>query len=375
LLDKLKPNRRPKMADKELEIQDLEIEESVVEEALDEALENTTEEDTTEVDSENLVETKKKNEEEDEDDSDDDSEDDSDDDSEEDDDDMDEDGHDKDDEDKKKMNASYSKKEGWKKGKKMAKEDIDVKEHIDAMLNGQELTEEFKDKAKTIFEAAVLDKINEEVERLENQYAETLEENLVEIRQEISEKVDEYLTYVAKEWLEENKLSVENGLKLDIMENFIKGLKTVFTENYIDIPEEKIDLYQESVKSLEETQEKLNSEIEKNVKLHKSLTEAKREIVFTTVTEDLTLSQKEKIRSLSEGVEFVSEEDFSGKLKTIRENYFPENSEVDSEVLDESTEETAVEDSPVVIQEEASKKPVNRTMDIYTQTLSRFTKK
>lgn len=364
------------MADKELEIQDLEIEESVVEEALDEALENTTEQDTTEVDSKNLVETKKKkNEEEDEDDSDDDSEDDSDDDSEEDDDDMDEDGHDKDDEDKKKMNASYSKKEGWKKGKKMAKEDIDVKEHIDAMLNGQELTEEFKDKAKTIFEAAVLDKINEEVERLENQYAETLEENLVEIRQEISEKVDEYLTYVAKEWLEENKLSVENGLKLDIMENFIKGLKTVFTENYIDIPEEKIDLYQESVKSLEETQEKLNSEIEKNVKLHKSLTEAKREIVFTAVTEDLTLSQKEKIRSLSEGVEFVSEEDFSGKLKTIRENYFPENSEVDSEVLDESTEETAVEDSPVVIQEEASKKTVNNAMDIYTQTLSRFTKK
>lgn len=362
------------MADKELEIQDLEIEESVVEEALDEALEETTVvEDDAELDSENLDEAKKKNEEEDEDDSEDD-EDDSDDDSEDDEDDMDEDGYDKDDE-KKKMNASYSKKEGWKKGKKVAKEDIDVKEHIDAMLNGQELTEEFRDKAKTIFEAAVLDKINEEVERLENQYAETLEENLVEIRQEISEKVDEYLTYVAKEWLEENKLSVENGLKLDIMENFIKGLKTVFTENYIDIPEEKIDLYQESVKSLEETQEKLNAELEKNVKLHKSLTEAKRELVFTTVTEDLTLSQKEKIRSLSEGVEFVSEEDFSVKLQTIRENYFPENSEVDSEVLDESTEETAVEDSPVVIQEEASKKTVNNAMDIYTQTLSRFTKK
>ena len=362
------------MADKELEIQDLEIEESVVEEALDEALEETTVvEDDAELDSENLDEAKKKNEEEDEDDSDD-EEDDSDDDSDDEEDDMDEDGHDKDDE-KKKMNASYSKKEGWKKGKKVAKEDIDVKEHIDAMLNGQELTEEFRDKAKTIFEAAVLDKINEEVERLENQYAETLEENLVEIRQEISEKVDEYLTYVAKEWLEENKLSVENGLKLDIMENFIKGLKTVFTENYIDIPEEKIDLYQESVKSLEETQEKLNAEIEKNVKLNKSLTEAMREIVFTTVTEDLTLSQKEKIRSLSEGVEFVSEEDFSVKVRTIRENYFPENSEVDSEVLDESTEETAVEDSPVVIQEEASKKTVNNAMDIYTQTLSRFTKK
>ena len=362
------------MADKELEIQDLEIEESVVEEALDEALEETTVvEDDAELDSENLEEAKKKNEEDDEDDSDD-EEDDSDDDSDDEEDDMDEDGHDKDDE-KKKMNASYSKKEGWKKGKKVAKEDIDVKEHIDAMLNGQELTEEFRDKAKTIFEAAVLDKINEEVERLENQYAETLEENLVEIRQEISEKVDEYLTYVAKEWLEENKLSVENGLKLDIMENFIKGLKTVFTENYIDIPEEKIDLYQESVKSLEETQEKLNAEIEKNVKLNKSLTEAMREIVFTTVTEDLTLSQKEKIRSLSEGVEFVSEEDFSVKVRTIRENYFPENSEVDSEVLDESTEETAVEDSPVVIQEEASKKTVNNAMDIYTQTLSRFTKK
>ena len=257
----------------------------------------------------------------------------------------------------------------------MAKEDIDVKEHIDAMLSGQDLTEDFKDKAQTIFEAAVLDKINEEVDRMEVQYAETLEENLVEIRTEISEKVDEYLTYVAKEWLEENKLAVENGLRLEIMEGFIKGLKTVFTENYIDIPEEKVDLYAESVKNLDETQSKLNEEIEKNVRLSRRLEESAKEIALNSVTEELTLTQKEKVRSLSEGVEFVSTEDYTDKLNIIRENYFPQDgAEVASEILDESETETAV-DSPVVIQEEASKQTVTSAMDFYANTLSRFAKK
>ena len=241
------------MADKELEIQETEmVDESVVEEAqVEEAIEETTDEAVVEetveetpaevAEIEEAKSTKSEEEEEDDDDDDDDED---------------------DDDEEKEVNASYSKKEGWKKGKKMTKEDIDVTEHMDAMLSGQDLTEEFKEKAQTIFEAAVLEKVNEEVENLENQYAETLEENLVEIRQEISEKVDEYLTYVAKEWLEENKLSVENKLRLEIMENFISGLKGVFTENYIDVPEEKVDLYQQSLEELEETQTKL-------IKIHK----------------------------------------------------------------------------------------------------------
>ena len=215
------------MADKDLEIQETEsvVEETVAEETTNDVVEEAVEE-ITETDSvtteevlaeDDLEEAKSKSE------SDDDEDDDAD------------DEEDEDEDDK----PFPPKKEGWKKGKKVAKEDIDVKEHIDAMLSGQDLTEDFKDKAQTIFEAAVLDKINEEVDRMEDQYAETLEENLVEIRSEISEKVDEYLTYVAKEWLEENKLAVENGLRLEIMEGFIKGLKTVFTENYIDIPEDR----------------------------------------------------------------------------------------------------------------------------------------
>lgn len=353
------------MADKELEIQETEmVDESVVEEAqVEEAIEETTDEavveetvEETPAEVAEIEEAKStKSEEEEDDDDDDDDED--------------------DDDEEKEVNASYSKKEGWKKGKKMTKEDIDVTEHMDAMLSGQDLTEEFKEKAQTIFEAAVLEKVNEEVENLENQYAETLEENLVEIRQEISEKVDEYLTYVAKEWLEENKLSVENKLRLEIMENFISGLKGVFTENYIDVPEEKVDLYQQSLEELEETQTKLNAEIDKNVKLSKELTEAAKDRILSDVSESLTLSQKEKIRSLSEGVEFVSEEDFASKLVVIKENYFPVDTEVKSEILDESETETAVEDSPVVIQEEASKQTSNSAMDLYAQTLSRFTKK
>lgn len=354
------------MADKDLEIQEKEsvVEETVAEETTTDVVEETVEE-ITETDSvtteevlaeDDLEEAKAKSE------SDDD----------EDDDDADDEEDDEDEDEK----PFPPKKEGWKKGKKVAKEDIDVKEHIDAMLSGQDLTEDFKDKAQTIFEAAVLDKINEEVDRMEVQYAETLEENLVEIRTEISEKVDEYLTYVAKEWLEENKLAVENGLRLEIMEGFIKGLKTVFTENYIDIPEEKVDLYAESVKNLDETQSKLNEEIEKNVKLSRRLEESAKEIALNSVTEELTLTQKEKVRSLSEGVEFVSTEDYTDKLNIIRENYFPQDgAEVASEILDESETETAVEDSPVVIQEEASKQTVTSAMDFYANTLSRFAKK
>ena len=354
------------MADKDLEIQEKEsvVEETVAEETTTDVVEETVEE-ITETDSvtteevlaeDDLEEAKAKSE------SDDD----------EDDDDADDEEDDEDEDEK----PFPPKKEGWKKGKKVAKEDIDVKEHIDAMLSSQDLTEDFKDKAQTIFEAAVLDKINEEVDRMEVQYAETLEENLVEIRTEISEKVDEYLTYVAKEWLEENKLAVENGLRLEIMEGFIKGLKTVFTENYIDIPEEKVDLYAESVKNLDETQSKLNEEIEKNVRLSRRLEESAKEIALNSVTEELTLTQKEKVRSLSEGVEFVSTEDYTDKLNIIRENYFPQDgAEVASEILDESETETAVEDSPVVIQEEASKQTVTSAMDFYANTLSRFAKK
>ncbi len=242
---------------------------------------------------------------------------------------------------KKMVKASYGKKES----KKVTKEDLNVEEHIDAMLSGDDLSEEFKDKAKTIFEAAVLEKVNEVKETLEKEFENDFAEAVTEIRTELSEKVDEYLTYLAKEWLEENKLAVENGLKLEIMENFIKGLKTVFTENYIEVPESKVDLYAESVKDLDEKKQSLDEEISKNMDLAKSVEDLQREIETRNICEGLTLTQSEKVRSLSEGVDFVSVEDFGEKLQVIKDNYFPTESVVsvvNEEVVsvEETTDDT-----------------------------------
>ena len=266
---------------------------------------------------------------------------------------------------KKPMNASYK--------KKVAKEDLDVQEHIDAMLSGQELSEEFQDKAKTIFEAAVLEKVNQVAEELESEYNEEFEKSVLEVRAQIAEKVDEYLSYVAKEWLDENKVAVENSLKLEIMENFVTGLKSVFTENYIDVPEEKMDLYQESLTSLQENEEALNDQIEKNVKLTQQIEGLQKESVIRTAVEGLTLQQSDKIRSLSEGVEFTSEEEYAEKINIIKENYFPTEGAVSEDVLAEE-EITAVEDS-VVIEDKVVAETMNPIMESYVRSLSRFSKK
>ena len=155
------------------------------------------------------------------------------------------------------------------------------------------------------------------------------------------------------------------------MENFISGLKSVFVENYVDIPEEKVDLYADSLSSLEETQTKLDEEITKSVDLSKEIEDLQKELVLRDITEGLTLTQSEKLRSLSEGVEFVSTDDLSTKLGVIKENYFPTDTEVESDITDENEAETALEDSPVVIQEEASKQTSNPTvMDHYASVLT-----
>ena len=202
--------------------------------------------------------------------------------------------------------------------KKVKKEDIDVSEHIDAMLSGHELSEDFQEKARTIFEAAVLEQVNKEVEKIEQSYEEDFEKSVLEVRSQLAEKVDEYLSYVAKEWLEENKVVVESTLKLEIMENFISGMKTVFEENYIEVPEEKKDLYAEAVAEAEQVKEQLNEEIEKNVKLSKEVESVQRDGIIRDVVEGMTIQQADKIRSLSEGVEFTSTEDFAEKVKVKR---------------------------------------------------------
>ena len=259
---------------------------------------------------------------------------------------------------KKKMNASY----------KVAKEDIDVKEDVDAMLAGQELTEEFQSQVKTIFEAAVVAKVNEQLEKMYEDYETELHEEVSHIREDISEKVNEYLTYVAKEWVEENKLAVENALKLEVMENFMSGLKTLFEENYVDVPEDKIDLYVDALSSLEEKETKLDESVQKNIELTKKIEALETEIILKDVTEGLTVSQVEKVRTLSESVDFVNADDMRNKITLIRDNYFPSETSVESEsILAESALETSVEDSPVVKEENK----FQSVMDIYARALNK----
>ena len=259
---------------------------------------------------------------------------------------------------KKKMNASY----------KVAKEDIDVKEDIDAMLAGQELTEEFQSQVKTIFEAAVVAKVNEQLEKMYEDYEKELYEEVSHIREDISEKVNEYLTYVAKEWIEENKLAVENKLKLEVMENFMSGLKTLFEENYVDVPEDKIDLYGNALSSLEEKETKLDESVQKNIELKRKIEALETEIILKDVTEGLTVSQVEKVRTLTESVDFVNTADMRNKITLIRDNYFPSDRSVESEsILAESALETSVEDSPVVKEENKFKS----VMDIYARALNK----
>ena len=246
-------------------------------------------------------------------------------------------------------------------------EDIDVQEHVDAMLQGQDLTEEFQDQVSTIFEAAVVEKINEKLEEIYVDYEEELQENVADIRQELSEKVDEYLSYVAKEFVKENQVAIESGLKVEIMESFMTGLKTVFEENYVDVPEEKVNLYGEALADLEEKDAKLNEQFEANIQLSNMVEELEKEIILKDVTEGLTISQSEKVRSLSEGLEYTNREDMMNKITLIKDNYFPSDTIVESVVLSESATTTSVEDSPVV-QEENKTQSI---MDVYARALSK----
>jgi hypothetical protein len=249
-------------------------------------------------------------------------------------------------------------------------EDLDVQEDIDAMLNGQDLSEEYQEQVKTIFEAAVVNKVNEKIEDIYSTYESDIESHVVEIRQELSEKVDEYLSYVASEYITENKLAIEAGLKMEIMENFMSGIKGVFEENYIELPEEKLDLYSEALETLDSKESELNEQFEKNIQLNKRLVELEKDIVLMNVTEGLTDTQVDKIRNLSENVEFDNTDDMTKKITLIKDNYFPSETSVESGILDESALETSVEDSPVVQEENKVQSPRN-IMDVYAHALNK----
>ena len=245
-------------------------------------------------------------------------------------------------------------------------ESIDIEADVNALFEGEELSEEFQNKARTIFEAAINSKLAEVREAVKTEYEEQLIEQVAEIKSELEERVDAYLEYVADEWLQENQIAVESGLKTEMTESFLEGMKSLFEEHYVSVPEEKYDVIESMVDKLDEMEGKLNEQIEKNIALNRRLAESSSDVVFAEVTEGLATTQKEKLATLVENVEFESEADYREKLVTLKESYFPSNagSQRDkSENLSEGTE------NPANIAE------ISNTMSAYLQTLNRVAKK
>ena len=244
-------------------------------------------------------------------------------------------------------------------------EELNVEEDVEALLQGEELSEEFQAKAKTIFEAAINSKVAIIKEELEADHIKAIKEETAELHGEITERVDSYLEYVADEWLQENKLAVDQGLKSELSESFMTGMKSLFEEHYVSIPEDKYDVLESMVNKLDDMESKLNEQIDKNVALNKRLAESKSDGILSDVSEGLAVTQKDKLASLAESVEFESESDYREKLVTLRNSYFPtrqvaSTQSEDSEMLSESKETVA--------------RPTG-SMDNYLTALQRITKK
>ena len=248
----------------------------------------------------------------------------------------------------------------------IAEEEIDVEADVNALLEGEELSEEFQNKARTIFEAAIKSKLADVKESVQAQYEEQLVEEVAAIKTELEERVDAYLEYVSDEWIADNQIAVESGLKTEMTDSFLTGMKSLFEEHYVSVPEDKYDVLESMVDKLDEMEGKLNEQIEKNVALNRRLAESSADVVFGEVTEGLASTQKEKLATLVEKVEFESESDYREKLVTLKESYFPSNagSQRDkSENLSEGTE------NPANIAE------ISNSMSAYLQTLNRVSKK
>ena len=219
---------------------------------------------------------------------------------------------------------------------------IDVAEHVEALMTGEgDLSEEFKRKAATVFEAAVKSKVRSEVERMEEEYKTELEENITTTKEELTEKVDTYLNYVVEEWMKENELAIERGLKGEIAEDFISGLKQLFEDHYVDVPDEKYDVLEAQSEKISELEAKLNEAIEQSVQMKKSNAGLVKEQVVSEVTSDLADTEIEKFKSLIEDVDYSDEESYRDKLGTLKESYFPKNAPVVSETIDDVDTGTA----------------------------------
>ena len=244
--------------------------------------------------------------------------------------------------------------------------EVNVEDDINALIAGEELSEEFEEKARTIFETAINSKVSIIKEDLEKEYAKILQEEIDSTKVELTERVDSYLEYVANEWLEENSLAVEQGLKAEMSESFLTGMKSLFEEHYVSIPEDKYDVLESMVNKLDDMEEKLNEQIEKNVGLTKRLAESKSDGILSDVSEGLAVTQKDKLASLAESVEFESETDYREKLVTLRNSYFPTR----------QVASTQSEDSEMLSEEaNAPTAEATGTMANYLTTLQRITKK
>ena len=236
-----------------------------------------------------------------------------------------------------------------------------IEEDVNALLSGEDLSEEFKEKAKTIFEASINAKITDIENQLNEAYATKLTEEVETIKVELTERTDAYLEYVADEWLKENAIAVENGIKTEMTESFMEGMKNLFETHYVTLPEDKYDVLENMVDKLDEMETKLNEQIEKNVSLNQRLGESTAQTIFNNVAEGLAVSQKEKLQSLAESVEFESEESYRGKVETLKESYFGQK------------KTTTTSSAPQELKEEAAHvEPATGSMATYLEALGRM---
>jgi hypothetical protein len=250
---------------------------------------------------------------------------------------------------------------------KITTEDIDVTEDVEAMFNGSDLDETFKDKIATIFEAAVVAKVNEQVEKIAIEAESDFEVSTTEAIDELTEQVDSYLDYVVQEWVEENRLAIERGVRSDMVEDFLRGLKGLFTEHYVDIPEEKVDVVEELIAHSEDLEQKLNEQINDNVQLLSRVRNFEKETVFAEAVEDLTHTQIEKLRDLSEGVEFADAANYAKKIAMLKSQYFDIDEGMDTSMIIDD------EKDPIALDEE--KQGPTGAMAGYVSAISKSARK
>ena len=251
---------------------------------------------------------------------------------------------------------------------KITRDDIDVSEDIAAAFSGSDLSEEFKAQATDIFETAVVSAVNMKLAEIAEQAEEEHVEEMQRIEEGLTTKIDEYLDYVVEQWMQENKLAVESGLRSEVTENFLNGLRNLFAENWIDIPEEKVEVVEELASEVEQLTATLDEQMQKNIELKKQVEKFEREIAFVEVSEGLTEMQIAKFESLSEAVDYEDAESYKQKLETIRTNFFESRSE-------EVTEGRTTLDEEFIETNETSEKKLDPSMQVYSEAISRSVKK